>query len=130
MEVKTSDIQKRYALMSDADLASMKPESLTEEARAIFHAELERRGHSEQSFAVLQEDAAQMELSVKQGSRSKHIYNIKWVLYTLLAGVVISIAAVAAKKTWGGSAGTLTRGILAIAFVCIAIKPRIKKRKL
>ena len=130
MKITSESIKERYEKMSDVDLAHMRPEALTEDARSIFYAELKRRGHSGQSFAVLQNDAAEEELAAKRDSRSKHIYNIKWLIYTLLACIVIGIAAVAAKNLWGGLAGTLTSGILSIVFICVALRPRIKNRKL
>lgn len=83
--------------MSDDDLARMLPATLTDEARAIFYAELERRGHSEKSFVVLQEEAARKEQAVKQHIRERNLTQVKvvsvLVLLTVLTLTALTIAA-------------------------------------
>ena len=122
MKVKASDIQKRYAQMSNDDLARMSPATLTEEAREVFHAELERRGHSEQSFTELQENAAKDEQLVKQGIRKKNVNQVKAFFIFILIAILASIAAVAAKNMTG------IHPLIASFAVIILLLPFLKRR--
>ena len=122
MKVTKESLNDKYARMSDEDLARMSPATLTEEAREIFHAELERRGHSEQSFTALQEDAARDEQAVKKGIRKQNVNQVKAFFIFILIAIIAGIAAVIAKNM------TSIHPLIASFVVIVLLMPFLKRR--
>lgn len=116
MEVSSSDLERRYSRMSDEELAGIRPDDLTPEARILYENEMNRRDREGQDGGQATA-VAPAKAALKEGAKIGGAF-----LVTVVGGAVIALL-VSFLVIVGGemTLGTIVRLLNILAVVAFTL---------